>query len=266
MYPQDSPLKTTDFTNVTELPGSKASHDQILRLKNRYAFAAKFCRDKDVLELACGAGIGLGLLNKACRVLVGGDIDLSILGYARNTYPGNEIPLLNLDARFLPFEDNSFDAVILFEAIYYLNEAKLFIAESKRILRDNGTLIICNPNKDLPDFNPSPYSHRYFNAADFHDLLTPQGFGVEVFGDDPVEIDSLKAKIFRIIKKLAVSMNLMPKTMKGKEFFKRLVFGRLTEMPSRIDETEIKEKPLNQITSQGADDTYKVLFCVATKQ
>jgi len=65
----------TDYTSVTEIAGSKVSNEQLLRMAHRYHFAAGFCAGKDVLEVACGAGVGLGYLAKFAKRVVGGDID-----------------------------------------------------------------------------------------------------------------------------------------------------------------------------------------------
>lgn len=53
---------STDFLDVTELRGSAISAEQLDRLINRYTWAATYCQGKDVIEVACGAGPGLGLL------------------------------------------------------------------------------------------------------------------------------------------------------------------------------------------------------------
>jgi cyclopropane fatty-acyl-phospholipid synthase-like methyltransferase len=53
---------TPEYIHVTEIPGNKASAEQIERLYHRYHFASAFCQGKEVLEVACGAGMGLGYL------------------------------------------------------------------------------------------------------------------------------------------------------------------------------------------------------------
>jgi len=52
-----------------------------------------------VLEVACGAGIGLGYLAKVAKKVVAGDIDEKILETAMNTYYGQaDIEIYKLDA------------------------------------------------------------------------------------------------------------------------------------------------------------------------
>jgi len=256
-------MKPVNYIELTELPGTKVSREQIQRLANRYHFAANYCKDKDVLELACGPGIGLGILKRCARSLVAGDIDSCILEKARETYACS-IDCRCIDAQELPFEENSFDVVIMFEAIYYLEKPELFVQQARRVLRENGTIIVCNPNKDLPDFNPSPFSNRYFNAPEFREFFEPMGFKVSCYGDCPVDTASPKSKALSSLKKIAVKLHLMPKTMKGKVLFKRIVFGKLTEMPASLSDIKMEPEALTPIVEHATDSGHKVLFCVAT--
>jgi len=56
-----------DYSHVTEVPGAKVSEEQTRRLFSRYHFAQHYCEGKDVLEVVCGAGQGLGCLAKKAR-------------------------------------------------------------------------------------------------------------------------------------------------------------------------------------------------------
>ena len=111
----------SDFSTVTELPGTLASKEQVLRIINRYGFAAQFCSGKNVLEVGCGPGLGLGYLKKVSKSVTGGDIDKNVLYFATKKYARRtSIETLALNAEELPFINSFFDVVILFECIYYL--------------------------------------------------------------------------------------------------------------------------------------------------
>ena len=154
-----------DYSTVTEIPGDKATQEQMDRVFQRYRFAIDFCEDKDVLEVACGAGQALGYLARKARRVVGGDCTEKLLTSAKHYYK-DRAELYLLDAHQLPFRDRSFDVVILFEAIYYLAQPQEFVAEAYRVLRGNGVLLIATVNKDWPEFNPSPYSIRYLSVPE----------------------------------------------------------------------------------------------------
>lgn len=255
-------MNEMSYSIVTELPGSRASKEQVQRLVNRYQFAAGFCQDKDVLEIACGPGIGLGVLNSKARSLIAGDVDEELLAIARQTYP-NQIDLRRIDAQELPFEENTLDVIILFEAIYYLEKPERFVQEARRVLRDNGTILVCNPNKDLPDFNPSPFSYRYFNAPEFRELFEPMGFEVTCCGDSPLEMSSRKSRAFSSLKRLAAKLHLIPKTMQGKVVLKRIVFGDLVVIPAKLSRETIDPVVPTPIPNDAPDLRHKVIFCAA---
>jgi len=254
----------TDYTEVTEVAGDSVSREQIQRMYTRYQFARQYCTGKDVLELGCGSGQGLGYLAGTARKVVGGDYSAPLLALTQRHYKGR-IPIIQLDAQVLPFKDQSFDVAVLFEVIYYLKECESFVKECIRVLRPGGTLLICNPNKDLPDFNPSPHSYRYFSAPDFVELLTPFGFQLQFFGDCRVDYGHPKQRLLSFIKKTLVRLDSMPKTMAGKKLFKRLVFGKLVTLPPELTEENPTCQPPYGIDSLKPDVCHKVIFVVARK-
>ncbi|MEW6408955.1 MAG: class I SAM-dependent methyltransferase [Nitrospirota bacterium] len=256
-----------DYSTVTETPDTRASQEQITRLYTRYRFASEFCDNKDVLEVACGSGIGLGYLAKVAKWVVGGDIDENNLKLALEHYNGhNNIEIKLLDAHNLSFKDKSFDVVILYEAIYYLHEPEKFVAEARRVLRDNGVLIICTVNKDWAGFNPSPYSHKYFSTLELYEILNENGFiNIEMYGDCPVKTNSIKDKSILAIKKTAVTLHLIPQTMKGKELLKRIFFGKLIPLPSEIEDGVAEYIPPVRISHNFPVNDFKVLYALAFK-
>lgn len=253
-----------DYTQVTEITGEPVSREQIERMLTRYQWARSYCQNREVLELACGPGQGLGYLAREAKRMVGGDYSATLLQIARKHYR-DRIPLLRLDAQSIPFRDQSFDVVLLYEAIYYLPDREAFARECYRVLRPEGRLLLCTANKDLPDFNPSPFSFFYPNPQDFALLLHPLGFQLECFADFPVDYRKRKQKILSGIKKTMVRFDLMPKTMAGKKIFKRIVFGKLVPLPAELGEDiEFSQHP-RPIPCDQKDTTHKVIFALARK-
>src|SRR5690606_24234686 len=101
----------------------------------------------DVLEVACGAGTGIGYLQRNNARVIGIDISESVLAGGREHY-GDRADLRVMDAHNLLFPADSFDVVIIFEAMYYLKNPDQFARECARVLRSGGKVLVCNANKD----------------------------------------------------------------------------------------------------------------------
>lgn len=250
-----------DYTSVTEVPGSRASAEQIARLYQRYHIGARYSSGKGVLEVACGAGLGLGYLARAARYTVGADYTESLLQVARSHYQ-NAIPLVRLDAHDLPFRDGSFDVVIMFEAIYYLLRPDLVLAECRRVLRHEGFVVVGTVNREWPDFNPSAFSANYLSGRELSELLKNQGFNVELYGAFPTSDGAVKDRLLSFLKRVAIRLNLIPKTMRGKQVFKRLFFGRLTALPPEVSDGMTQLYPLVRLEQDPVISDYKVLYAV----
>lgn len=252
-----------EFSEVTELAGTEISVEQLDRMSHRYHWASPYCRGKDVVEVGCGSGQGLGLLSSVSRSLEAGDFSAKILSVPRAHY-GTRVRLDEFDAQALPYGDASKDVVILFEAIYYVPDAARFVSECRRVLRPGGRVLIATANKDLTDFNPSPLSHRYYGTVELAELFRSVGFEVALYGYLASSAVSWRQRVLRPIKKLAVASGLMPKTMRGKRLLKRLVFGELVAMPAELPpRLEPTETPVPLATDQP-DHVHKVIYCCAT--
>lgn len=254
-----------DYTAVTEVTGNRVTREALSMLYTRYHTAAAFCEGKDVLEVACGSGQGLGYLAKRARRVIGGDYTENLIRRAQRHYRAR-VPLLLLDAHALPFRPSSFDVVILYEAIYYLAQPEGFLEECRRVLRTKGIVLICTVNKEWMDFNPSPFSTHYFSGTELAWLLKTHHFDVDLFGAFPVSNGSATDRMSSIIKRLAVTLHLMPNTMKGKEFLKRVFFGKLSSLPAEIEDGVAQAYPLVPIQNDSGNSQYKVLYAIAHMQ
>jgi ubiquinone/menaquinone biosynthesis C-methylase UbiE len=253
-----------DYLDVTELAGDPVSREQIERLERRYFWARSFCQGKDVLELACGTAQGAGLLAAVAKNFVASDGSLPMLDIAKKYY-GDRVSLLHVDATALNLKLSSIDVLILFEALYYLPDADSFFEHAYRVLRPNGVLLIATANKDLYDFNPSPYSYEYLGTIELSQRLSGHGFTVELFGDTPIAEVSDFQKALRPIKNLASRTGLIPKSMAAKRLIKRLIFGKLVPMPAEIIYDPARKSIPAAIALGVADHQHKVIFCAARK-
>ncbi|QSB45032.1 class I SAM-dependent methyltransferase [Tsuneonella flava] len=252
---------TSEFLDVTEIQGERISREQLDRMCHRYHWASESCADRDVLEVACGAGQGLAILDNCAKSLVAGDYSPQVLANAAKTFPTFDLRVFG--AEHLPFDDSSFDTIILFEAIYYVDHNKFF-SEARRVLRPGGKLLIASANKDLYDFTPSPFAKRYLGAKELANELGCQGFSVELSGYLDITKVGLRQRLLRPVKAIASRFGLMPKTMRGKRILKKLFFGEMAEMPGDLASVPFEYHPPNSIPSLP-DMRHKVLYCCASK-
>lgn len=252
-----------DYNTITEVPGLKATHEQLVRLYHRYAFASELVKGKDVLEVACGSGIGLGLLAKYANRVDGGDIDQKNIAIASTLYKDGAINVRKMDAHSLPFSDGSLDAVLLFEAIYYLENPDVFVKEACRVLRQYGLLIICTVNKDWSDFHPSPYTHQYFSVPELAGLLKMSFRDVHCFGAFPIETNGISGKVFSLVKRLAVRFDLIPGSLATRTYLKRMFMGPLRPLPERLDDGVVDYEPPVSISTDKANFDYKIIYAIA---
>ncbi len=257
--------ETCGYETVTELPGAPVNTEQLKMLDTRYGWAGELAAGKEVLEVACGSGIGLGHLAAHAKRVVGGDYDPKIAEIARQQYDG-KIEVRQMDAQSLPFEDASFDMVMLFEAIYYLQNPVQFVQEACRVLRPGGSLLICSANCERPDFNVSPFSHRYLSASSLRQLLESHGFQTTIYAGFLTESQGAGDRIRQGCREVAVKLKLIPKTMKWKARFKRLFFGKLKSLPAKLGPELNGQEPLVEVDSIDAVSDYKVLYALGERK
>jgi len=111
----------------------------------RYVFALPYLEGKTVLDIACGTGYGIGLMQTKAAFVTGVDVDIAAAHQALNECAENGAVLLG-NGPGLPFADESFDVVTSFETLEHLHERGAFVAELHRVIRTDGTLLLSTPN------------------------------------------------------------------------------------------------------------------------
>ena len=259
-------MNKIDYSEITETPGLKATQEQITRLYHRYHFARQFAKEKDVLEVACGSGIGLGYLAQVANKVVGGDIDEKNVTLAQRIHKYKQnVSVKLLDAHDLPFDSESFDVILLYEAIYYLKSPDKFISEAKRVLKKGGHLIICTVNKDWKDFHPSPYTYKYFSVPELYRLLQEGGFVVKnIYGAFPIE-KGFKSQIISIIKRMAVKFDLIPGSLAARAYLKRIFMGELKPLPEEVYEGMAPYEEPTILNPKEINREFKIIYAVGKK-
>src|SRR5829696_7533077 len=253
-------MTSPDYSQITESPGLYATQEQLERIYQRYHFSKQFCEGKDVVEVACGSGMGLGYLSTFSKSIIGGDIDNKNLLTARELYKNHpEVRVEKMDAHNLPLPDNSCDVVLLFEAIYYLQRPEKFIEESMRVLRRGGRLVICTVNKDWRDFHPSPFIYKYFSAGELHKMLSDKFSKVKIFGAFKIE-KGIKAAMVSFVKRMAVRTGLIPGSLKLRAFLKNIFIGKTFPLPKMVRDEMTGYTAPEEIRFSENSAEYKILY------
>jgi ubiquinone/menaquinone biosynthesis C-methylase UbiE len=260
---RSEPQAVADYSTVTETPGLLVTREALSMMYTRYALARTLAAGGDVLEVACGPGQGLGFIATSARSVVGGDYTESLLQIARRHYR-DRVPLVRLDAHRLPFCDATFDLVVLFEAIYYLSDPTTFLGEAARVLRPGGRVLICSANPEWAGFHPSPFSVRYYDADGLRGLLARCGFACELYGAFPASDDSWAERCLVRARRLAARLRLVPRTMAGKAWLKRIVYGPLVPVPAELGESVAAAAPLFPLRDGHQARRFRVLYAVGT--
>jgi len=210
--------------------------------------------------------MGLAYLAPRCEGITGIDIDEINLTAARRACQG--IPNASvefMDAQATRFSDASFDLILLFEAIYYLNNPGQFVSESHRLLTDSGTLIVCSVNRDWKDFHSSPYSSRYFSVPELRDLLKTRFGRVDFFGGGAVHPEGFKAEVLSWVKRAAVRLDLIPGSLTARAVLKRFFVGKTLPLPEKIcDGIAPYEDPV-PVTDDRPVRDWKIIYALAHK-
>lgn len=145
-----------------------------------------------VLDLGCGPGKMTAEIHQKCPDVIGLDFSEVVLAKARAR--GVQTVKADLDDGGLPFDSQSFDAVVFTQTIEHLFNFKRSLVESSRVLREGGKLILSVPNiahwrfrlallcgrfPYIEDTQTHSQHIRFFTVKDTKALCRDAGFRVE---------------------------------------------------------------------------------------
>jgi len=107
----------------------------------------KYLTGPNVLDMGCGLGTTTAYITSKGFNCIGIDYDAGTIEYCQKTYPHCNFQVANAES--LPFEDGSFDTIILRDALHHFYGEADFDKVSKEILRvskSNARIIFFDPN------------------------------------------------------------------------------------------------------------------------
>jgi len=156
------------------------------RLTGRHKFSMLLAKDignKRALNIGCWIGwYERFATERGCKLVVGIDTDYKAISKAKDSV--NKANFVLSSALKLPFTDSCFDVVTMFDVIEHIprNTEPDCLAEVRRVLNNNGTLILCTPNNHFlaKILDPAWYlGHRHYSLTKLKELLSKRGFQIE---------------------------------------------------------------------------------------
>jgi SAM-dependent methyltransferase len=158
-----------------------------LHLK-RYEFAEPWCGGHDVLDAGCGVGYGAAHLARIARRVTGVDVSDDAIDYSRRRYAAPNLAFEKMDLASLALPDGSFDVVCSFETIEHVPDRDAVLGELRRVLREDGTVLVSTPRADRTIEQPeNPFHHVEYSRVDFETLLRRHFDEVELYGQRRVQ-------------------------------------------------------------------------------
>ncbi|MCR5511135.1 MAG: class I SAM-dependent methyltransferase [Lachnospiraceae bacterium] len=123
---------------VTGTPGNKKAYEAI------YKRIRSVVRDKEVLEIATGPGVIAKQVATETKGMIATDFSEKMLAVAHRGEVPDNLKFEQADACKLQYADDSFDVVIIANALHIIPEPEKALAEIRRVLKEDGILIAPN--------------------------------------------------------------------------------------------------------------------------
>jgi ubiquinone/menaquinone biosynthesis C-methylase UbiE len=135
-----------------ELSPDDENDRNLIALYHHIANAGEL-RGKRVLEVGCGRGGGSSYVTRYLQPsqMVSIDISDNAVEFCKNRHPIDGLEFRQGDAESLPFEDNTFDAVLNVESSHCYGSVGMFFSEVYRVLNPGGSFLYADfrPTEDV---------------------------------------------------------------------------------------------------------------------
>lgn len=154
--------------------------------RSRYHFAAEFVKGKTVLDIACGTGFGEQILIDAgAKQVLASDYSEEALQITKKLNTPRTA-IFRSDGTRLPFADNSIEVITSFETVEHIENYEGFVADLRRVLRNDGAMIMSTPNalytRPVNGKPVNPFHVYEFTPDEYEALLKRHFSDVKLFG------------------------------------------------------------------------------------
>ena len=173
------------FYDSEVLRFSRAAYTEMYRLMSEV-----LTNEMEVLELAAGTGLIAANIAGSVRSVTATDFSPKMIETAKKKAVPENVHFSVEDAAALSFEENSFDAVIISNALHIMPNPELVLENIKRVLRPNGLLIAPNfshGHLKKSSWNPSVFilkiigfeTYSKWTPEEYVDFIDQNGFQVK---------------------------------------------------------------------------------------
>jgi SAM-dependent methyltransferase len=247
------------ITQLQELAGRISEKEEwtdlayyllFLRHKKAYLYAGQYCEGKTVLDYGCGNGYGSFLLSQISHNITAVDINKEVIEKCKQNYQADNLwfQVVELEKK-TPFKDASFDVVLSFQVMEHVHDVPGYLKELKRVLKDDGVLIITTPNRKYrlyPFQRPfNPCHVREYGVRQLKKELHPLFANVIIFGiNGSEEVNSFEYK--RVKKSLVKAFVPYPLRRWLKSNFLKLFTKENSASKEKKPRANIKKEILNK--------------------
>lgn len=159
----------------------------------RWRYASNYCKNKIIVDCACGIGKGTSMFAKAGASQVYA-FDLSheaVEITKQRCVELANVTVMQASALALPLDNASIDIFISLETIEHIQDDQSFLNEVTRLLSADGIFICSTPNravtmpgKIITDKPWNPFHVREYNTDEFQMLLSERFNTVHILGQN----------------------------------------------------------------------------------
>lgn len=154
----------------TPRPSMPTNAEHMYDLLTRYRFARSYVEKKSVLDIGWDTvDYGTRLLADSAGSVAGVTGSPEALARAEALYPAPNVDYRQSNFPKLPYQDESFDAAVAFGVIEKLEEPEKLVIEAKRVLKEDGVLIVSTPDKQA---HSNDRNHR--DPANRHEMYVSE--------------------------------------------------------------------------------------------
>ncbi len=183
-----------EFTGERVIPG-QTDPDLYNEHVARYRFAEGLVSGQRVLDAGCGMGYGAAAMASRAEAVYALDLAHDALGWGLEHYAIKQVRFVQGSCEALPFRDGALDVVTAFEVIEHLAGWRELLHESRRVLRDDGQLLVSTPNRVYSEQSrsePNPFHVHEFDYEEFQRELEAVFPSVTIFFENHTQAISFQ--------------------------------------------------------------------------